>query len=347
MTEQSMRPGIYVDYEISSLKGAVSGKTVGIVAQGIKEGNRVFKAESLEESRNLFGPGVEENPLGLFAALLFAEGVSSVWGIIPEGDGVEQYQRAFDLLLAADGAEMILSDSGEEAFYQYEKTRLLSLGEKKIGKYLILPAQLAESAERAVEIANTMNCERICMAYPKVRYGQMDISQVILAAMLAHADELAGNLNGTVTAGTYEVASLTEEAVNQLIRNGVCVLEGMGNLVTLIRGVTTRIRNEEGEKDLFYRNLSVPMISDRVVLELRTLLLERIQSSPGGETALSTLASLLIGRLEELKEEGLISSYTAPSLRISEEDAGVCMAEVGFTISQWFSQIYLQAHITV
>ncbi len=344
MTE-TMRPGIYVDYQIYPLSSQQQSKTVGVIAQGTGDKNKVLKASSLEEAHRVFGPSGTENPLGTLAEVLFSEGVSAVYGISPNGSSISFYSVAFHNLLQ-EPVDIFITDQTDPLFYNSVKKGLEDLGENAVGKYAVL---LSQSSGAPEELAKTLNYERILLAYPKMtrQDESLDLSSAVLAGMLSVSEEITGNLNGTVSLGNYTVSKLQEDQVNNLLKNGVCVLEQSGSHGELIRGVTTKTQDEDGNADYTYRNLSVPLIADRVVTELKEVLQTRINAAVGGSVALSSLSSLIVCKLEALQEEGILFSYRTPKLSLSEEDQSVCIVEVAFTAAQWFSQIYLTAHISV
>jgi hypothetical protein len=340
-----MRPGIYVDYQIYPLSSQRKSRSVGILAQGTGEKNKILKASSLEEAHRVFGPASEENPMGTLAEVLFREGVSTVYGICPTGSSISLYSVAFRKLLA-EPAEIFITDQTDYLFYNSMKKSLQELGENAVGKYAVL---LTPASGTPQETAKKLNYERILMAYPKIVRAEetLDLSAAVLASMLAVGEEITGNLNGAVSQENYTVEQLSETQIDSLLENGVCVLEQSGSHGELIRGVTTKTQDEDGNADYTYRNLSVLLIADLVVMELKELLMERIHGAAGGSVALESLSSLILCKLEALKEEGILFSYHTPRLSLSEDDRSVCIAEIAFTAAQWFSQIYLTAHISV
>lgn len=342
---QNMRPGIYVDYKIYPLSAQSNSKTVGIIAQGVGEKNKIMKACSLEEAHQLFGPATEENPLGSLAEVLFSEGVSVVYGICPNGTSISFYTVAFHSMLE-EPVEIFITDQTDSMFYNSIKNGLAGLGENAVGKYAVLSGQVTDQPE---ELANKLNSERVLLAYPKTTLQEktLDLSAAVLAGMLSVNQEITGNLNGTVSMGNYIVSKLQESKINSLLENGICVLEQSGNHAELIRGVTTRTKDEEGNAEYTYRNLSIPLIADRVVTELKEILQSRINAATGGNMALSSLSSLIVCKLENLKEEGILFDYHTPKISLLETDQSICVVEVEFTAAQWFSQIYLTAHISV
>ena len=341
-----MRPGVYASYTVTAVSAKNKGRAVTVAAKSPKGTTPVQKVTSFSEAKALFGAAEEGNDLMQWMQAVYDNGSPVVYAKSMEDSGAAAYQSALEELLETE-AYVVCWDKSDSALAEYAAERLAQLAERGTLKLAVCRG---ETENEAVTMAKAVNSARVCLTYPKMTWGSMtaDVAPAVLAAQIAGCEDLGGNLNGALVQGDVQVVNVSsEDSVNALIRSGVCVFEQNGSFAELIRGVTTATMDEQGNADATFRNLSVTMIADVVMEELRALLQTRLLQAKGSKAALDSIASLVVCQLSDLEDQGLLSGYEMPAVYLSEEDSTVCMVEVQFTVLQGIQQVVLNAQIMV
>lgn len=339
---KTMRPGIYTDYTITPVSSGRSGRAVGIAARTTAECEGVQVVTTLSQAKRIFGESSEENVLMQMLTVLFAESSPVVYAAGVTEDTESAYQAAIDALCETD-AYLITLDRKSLTTYQYLRAKL-SVKEEKLGIVTGIEGTAPDV------LANTLNHERVCLAVPEVTApGQTaDLSGILLAVLISGCDEISGNLNGeTVEKALLLSEQYPEEKIESYLTNGICVFEERAGVITLIRGMTTKTKDDAGGSDTAYRNLGIILTIDTVIPALRELLREKLNLLQNNQAGLNTILSLVVCRLDDFVDEGLISEYQMPRISLDAEDSSVCIVEVAFTVRQGISSIYLTAHISI
>jgi hypothetical protein len=338
----SMRPGVYTEYTVTPVFSQSAGKSIGIVAVSDSVPEGIQTVTSLSQASRVFGAVSETNLMMQLIQCVYSITTPIIYAVAISEDTEENYRQGLDLLRTS-GAYLILCGKKSLECYEYVKT-MLSDGLEKIAVLGILPDMEAKT------LANQLNCERICLTCPQVTEtsGQTDLAPAILAAFISQSSNASSNLNGSSVSGNYMISEqFDNETVEQMLTSGVCVFEQDSGVPELIRGMTTRTLDDEGNEDYTYRNLSVIRVLDTVIPSLRDALKGILDSSRGDQTGLNSILSLTVCKLDNFLDEGLIASYEMPVVSLDETDKSVCIVEVAFVISQGISSIYLTAHISV
>ena len=160
-----MRPGIYTDYTLTPLFSGRRGRPVGIAAKTPAACEGIQVIESLSQAKRIFGEESEANRMMQLIAAVYACTSPVIYAVGVQEDTDAAYQEALDLLCAS-GAAVITLDRKSQPVYQYLKGKLPGAGEK-----LGVVAGIPETDP--AELANALNCERMCLAVPELRAGQL------------------------------------------------------------------------------------------------------------------------------------------------------------------------------
>ena len=147
-------------------------------------------------------------------------------------------------------------------------------------------------------------------------------------------------------AGVQGIVSYDDTALDALVRGGVTVLETVGGVTEVLRGVTTRSKTA-GAQDATWRELNTILIVDEVIPGLRTALRSRFARCKNNRTTRAAIRARVVMELESRMRREIIDSYDNLTVKAAEDDPPVCLVEVGFTVTHGLSRIYLTAHITV
>lgn len=342
--KQTMRPGIYTDYTLTPVYRKHKGKSVGIIAQTEKQTDGVQAITSLSQAQRVFGDVSENNRMMQLISVLFALASPIIYAVGLTDDSDSAYHKAIGQLSAGQ-AYLILMDSQKSSLYRYLDDAVNGAGEK-------LGIVTGISGEEPDVTAKSLNSMRMCLAYPVVTVngGSLDVSAAVLAAMISQNADAGTNLNGTSCSGNFTIADAgrpNENQVEQYLSAGVCVLEQQGSELELIRGLTTATIGADSTPDYTYRNLGVVLILDTVIPALRQTLKQRLAYTKNNQVGLNTILSVVICRLDDFVDTGLIHSYDTPNVTLDEDDPTICLVEVGFVVTQGISSIYLTAHISI
>ncbi len=342
---QTMRPGIYTSYTVIPRYPKKQGKAIGIAAKSGKIVQTVQKVTSLDQAKTLFGPMTSQNELLYLLQAAFWCGVPTVYAVSVIADTASEHQKAIGKLIQQKDIYLICAN--QKAGTTYLKNQVQQ--QEQAGRELLI-VTAENTVDSSIQLANQLNHKRILVSYPAIvsEESSTNLSAIILASLISVSQELNNNLNGTSIEQIFQIEqTILEEDINRLLQNGVAVFEQIGGHVELIRGVTTQTIGEDGQPDYTYRDLSVVLILDIVLYELRQLLLERMKRVYNDNASLNSIASLLACKLDELEQSGYLSTYELPRIYRKSDDSTACVADVSFTIRQGISQIYLTAQITI
>jgi len=175
-------------------------------------------------------------------------------------------------------------------------------------------------------------------AQPQAIYGAC-----ALAAAVLSAPSPVSNFDGLALEGLHLPEPLPEDEIQRLIGAGVCVFEQVGDVVELIRAVSTHTRVEGGGSLL--RSLNTVLIIDDVMAGIRGALKGKLSGS--GKVSLESLRDLVAVGLRGKQDDGIIMSFALPRVRPKEGDPSVALVEISFRAAHLLSQIHLTANIRV
>ena len=332
-----IKPGVYTDYTLSQVTTTSSSMVVGIAACG-GDVSGVKRITSLAQAKNFFA---ESEPIVAYIKAFFAHANSTIYAVsVSDGD----YQGAFELLLAEDITLLCTDCTDTETLQALTKT-LTPLAAS--GKAVVVTAGAATAAQ-AVQTAVAVNSERLCLTAPAVTDGGVvNVAPAILAGFVA-ASTLADNLNGALTATAYRTpTSYDDDTLTELMNAGVCVFQQSGSFSELLRGMTTKTYDENGNPDRRFQNISVVFVADSVVRTVQQLLKEKLLENSNGTVTLDSVLALLVCSLEDFVASELLTAYDTPVLWLDEDDLSVCHVSLSFTVRQGIYQVYLHAYVTV
>lgn len=333
--ENSLRPGVYLSYNVKNARARKDGVGIGIVVCGTEQ--KLHSVSDLSEARYDFG---ETLPY-YFIKAIFENADCPITVAETAGNSLEAYKEAYLSLYNNRNIYFVISDNRSAEFLSFVKSEL----EKR--NYGLFVSACSEDSE-PLETAEALNCGRIVLCYPALKEKAFDLSAAVVSSMLIRESEKNQNLWLSTVGGNYELGdSMTETEKNSMLKGGVTVLESGSYGAEVIRAVTTKTKDGEGNPDSSYRNVSVPLTADRVIYSLKELLNQRLSGTGRGKTTLGSIKSLVECYFISKKDEGLISSYDKPEITLSEDDRSVCLISVGFTIFEGIAQIYMNADITI
>lgn len=338
----SMRPGIYTDYTITPAFSKNRGQSIGIAARVKHAVEGIQTITSLSQAQRIFGEEALDNPMMQLIGAVYEATAPTIYAVGVTEDTDEAYLGAVDSLFQSR-AYLLTTDRKSLPVYQKIREKLRESGEK----LAVLPTIPDTPPD---ELAQELNCERICVTYPPVKKNRFteDFSAIGLTALISDRNGEPGSFNGAAYSQNCVLTEEPEEEeVETYLRSGVCVLETSGGSVTLIRGVTTRTHDEAGEPETSYRNLGVILTVDTVLPQLQETLRQKLDLTQNSLVGLNSILSLTVSRLEDFVDAGLLSGYDMPRITLDPDDASVCIVEIGFTVAQGISSIYLTAQITV
>lgn len=344
------RPGVYSDYDASSASSTTGGRSVAAVAGLCPEAESgVTLLTSYAAGAAKYGA---ESPLGQLLKSLYDNGAGVVLACPVKEDSVAAYTAVFEALLAEKRAAFLVCGSTEPEVHAALKSAVVAASEQR-NECIGLCGLSDPTAEELLEAAETLNCERMVLCGPDVRRtadGELlggGMLAAAVAGLLAGQTDPALPLNGASVQGLHAVSRRFDEtALDVLIRGGVTVLETVGGVTEVIRGITSRSKTG-GVPDTTWRELTTILIVDEVIPGLRNALRSRFGRCKNNRTTRAAIRAQVVLELESRLRREIIDSYDQLTVRASEEDPTVCLVEFGFTVTHGLSRIYLTAHITV
>ena len=335
------RPGVYSDYEASTVvSGTGGGQTVGLAAictQG--EAGTVYVLNRYEDAVTAFG---QEENLTELVRLLLLNGAAQVRAV-PAADE-EDYEAAFQLLEAEESVTLVVCDSTDAAVQQSLRQSVSDASEARRERIAVVCGGTGESVDNLVQRAGQLNSERMVLLAPGDGNG-------LLAAAVAGA--IAGESDPAVPLGGAELKGLnsldaqyTDNEIDTLVRGGVTPLERVGGVVSVVRGVTTRTKSGQ-VADATWRELSTIRIVDDVIPTIRNSLRAKFRRSKNTEQSRGAIRSQVILELENKLSREIITGYENVTVQADAENPTVCLVDFSFTVAHGLNQIWLSAHITV
>lgn len=332
-----IKPGVYTSYTLSQTTSTTSSIVAGIVASG--SDTDVQQVTSYAQAKALFGE--ESSVLLAYLKAFFAHASGVVYAMGVSTD----YQTAFTTMLGYP-ISLLCTDCADSDCIATLADTLVTNADKGDAVVAVIGCS---DADAAAAVANAYNCERICLTCPAiVDSDAVDVAPAVLAGLIVDADDVTDNLNGALASTLYHAdQTLDDDTLVALMAAGVCVFQPCGNLTELLRGMTTKTSDEDGNADTRFRNLSVVLIADQVVTQVRTLLEEKLLANSNSATTLDAVLSLIVCTLEDFVEADALTSYETPLVTLDEEDASICHVSLSFTVRQGIYQVYLNAMVSV
>lgn len=340
------RPGVYSDYDTSSVHATASGGCVlGLV-------------------------GFAENPTGLYTVTSAADG-AALGGVLPKllrlmfENGAtkvlvspaatkteEAYKAALELLLMQRSASYCVLDTENEAIQKTMAKTICEAASQK-GECIGLVGMTQPTVNQLLARAANLNCERMVLVGPDVRvegdttWSGGRAAAAALAGILAAETDPAAPVHGSRLAGLTSVShSFTEAEIDQLVRGGVTPLELTGGAIEVIRTVTTRTRTDDVLDDT-YRELNTMRVIDEVIPAIRTALSAKFLRAKNNRVTRNAIRTQVLVELENRVNRQIIDSYGQVTVTPSETDPTCCEVRFPFTVTSGLCRIFLTAHISV
>lgn len=346
MNVQNQRPGVYSQYDITSMYTTpLSLKYAAVVAKAEGgEAGAAYRLKTYSDACETFLPDSEGVFMRSILAVLFESGVSEVLAI-PANSG---YQAALDMLETAENIGAVVCDSQSPADLAALKARVLKNSEER--RECLGFCGIAEPNE-AIAAAVALNCERIVLVCPQVFSRVSGARSVIIAAaalagkMLAMGNA-AINLNGEEFSALTSAEILPEKTIQSLLAAGVTVFENVSGTVECIRALTTRTKTN-GVPDRSLTGINTILITDDVMSSIRISLKKVLRGGRINGSPIDSIRSQVAVVLGEKQNEGLLESFEPPHCYASLSDPAVCVVELSFAVAHVISQIHVTAHILV
>ncbi len=341
---QNMRPGITATYTLNSVVALNNAKGIGIIANSatateLKHINMVSQVESLSSDYQADLIQLINSIYNLVLTDVYIAPIVS--------DSDEDFSTALNMLINQSNVYIIivLGDAFAKADFIKNALNVASLEKKE--KIAVITCPEGTDVNTA---ATSLNHERIMLTYPKITAvdGSTDLSAGILSAFISRNTNPASNLNGEYISGEYVLSQvMSEDEINTAIANGVCVFEQIGTYTELIRGVSTKTRDENGNLNSTYRNISTIILIDSVVPIIRVAIEQRLKFLVNSKSSIDSLATQIVIILSNFKDDGILSDYDNPIINISIDDPSVLEIDLSFTVAQGINRIAITCHITV
>ena len=311
----ALRPGVSITTQYRTYAQSET-YPIALYAKGAKTANGIQFIQTPAQAVAVFGANTDQSPLTRMILLCLEGGARGVWAMNRTTDVQAALETEFTSFLATQG-ELLVTDVEQQTLLAAMKERLEQQG---AGKILFAGGSASPTA------LNSMRCVLAC---PKVRWSEnstVNLAAAAAATLVSQSSRITGG-NGTTMEFSGWVESMTEAQKESNMEQGRSVLELSGGLLTLIRGIDTCTRDELGNTDYRYFNLSTPLILDYVIGQLESYLTPLCL---GGAT-LDGIESLCASKLMQLEQEGYLSAYGAPSAAADETDPSCCRLTVSFT----------------
>ncbi|MFI3312428.1 MAG: phage tail sheath C-terminal domain-containing protein [Eubacteriales bacterium] len=342
------RPGVYSDFDASSVTATGSGtKIVAVIGISEADGG-VYTVTSYNDATTTFGA---DSQLAAMMQLAFANGASTVMAYPVEEDDQDLYTAAATAILATKLASYMVLGTADGDIQKAVLTLVESASSQK-GECIAFVGMEEPTVAELVARAATLNSPRMVLVGADV-YGSGDeplggyMAAAAVAGYLTTQTDPAVPLNGQTLSGFVGVTlQPTDAEYDILCQGGVTALELSDGSVRVIRGITTAT-TAGGVADTTYRELTTMLIIDEVIPAIRTSLQSKFQRAKNNATTRSAIASQVVVELESRVTREIIDSYSDLTVEADTTDPTTCVVEFSMAVTHGLNRIYLTAHITV
>ena len=343
------RPGVYSDYEVSSVYSGIQGAGTVAVAAMDDADARVYTVHSAAEAAEVFDTAGDLYGLAVTA---IQNGAGTVEAYPVQTATTAGYQAAFSALLGRKTARFIVCDS-PEGTVQAALGEALDAAAQEQNECIGLVGMAEPTATQLTQRAALLNRERLVLAGPDCCLtGQTETAggwylAAAMAGFLAAQTDPAAPLNGAELAGIGSISdSYTENQLDTLILGGVTVAESVDGTASVIRAVTTRTTTG-GVADGAWRELSTVLIVDTVIPALRRRLAARFARSRNNAATRSAIRAQVVLELTDRVKREQIERFENLTVETNSQDPTICDVAFDFTVVYGLSRICVTAHITV
>lgn len=340
------RPGVYSDYEASSVHATGSGGSVlGLVGYAQNPAG-LYTVTSAADGAALGGD------LPKMLRLMFENGAAKVLVSPAAAKSAAAYKTALERLLMQREAAYCVFDTDDETI-QLAMAEAICTAASQKGECIGLVGMSSPTVSQLTARASALNCERMVLVGPDVQV-QGDsgwsggwMAAAALAGVLAAETDPAAPVHGSRLAGLTSVShGFTESEIDLLVRGGVTPLELTGGAIEVIRTVTTRTKTD-GAADSTYRELNTMRVIDEVIPAIRTALSARFLRAKNNRVTRNAIRTQVLVELENRVSRQIIDSYGPVTVTPSETDPTCCEVAFPFTVTSGLCRIFLTAHISV
>lgn len=343
------RPGVYSDYDASSVTAAGSSDRV-IALVGMSDADEgIYTLRSYAAGKEAFG---ETSQLGKMVKAAYLNGAGTVLACPVAADTQAAYEAAFALVFEEKKAGFCAVGSAKAEVHEALMEAVEEASGQK-GECIGIVGMASPTLAGLLDRAEDLNSERMVLVGPDV-YMQTEqnavggyLAAAALAGVLADQSDPAMPLNGQVLHGFSGVSKVFNDTeIDSLVRGGVTVLECVGGKVSVMRGITTRTMTGS-EPDSTFRELTTMLIVDDVIPAIRSSLRSKFTRAKNNPVTRNAIRNQVVVELEDRKNRQIIEDYDNLTVSAASDDPTVCLVEFEFTVVHGLNRICLTAHISV
>lgn len=338
------RPGVYSDYEASSiLWGNPTGKTVGLVAKSNLDAGKLYTITRASDAYDIFG---SSGLMGKLCETVLQNGAVKVAAV---SAGTNGYDAAFSIIETLDDICAVVCDSEDVTVHDKLKSSVVSSSENLKERVGIV--SYPETSYSST-LGNHFNCERIMViAQSPIDSNGNTMSSCFLAAafagILSQVADPSTSFNGKTLNYVSELSNkLTEDEVDEYIEAGITPFETVLNQVEVIRAVSSRT-STDNVSDYTFKDFNTVLIIDYVISGIRKTLVSLLDGAKNNAVTRSAISTQVSIELEKYKSQNIINGYDQPKVTQDPDDQSICIVEIKFEVARGMNQIYITADVRV
>ena len=343
------RPGVYSDYDASSIVAVGTAQRVIALIGTSSAAAGVYTLTSYAGAQDVFGA---DSQLGKMLKLAYQNGAGTVLAYPVAEDSAAAYSPAVSAILAEKRPSLCVLGSALEAVQTAFCTALSGAAQQK-GECIGFCGMGAATAAQLGARAQKLNCERVVFVGPQVYAAGETAAQDGCMAAAALAGALAAERDPALPLSGLELQGLTgvtavysDTEYDALVAAGVTALECEGGRVQVIRALTTRSKTG-GSADKTYRELTTMLILDELIPAIRTALRTKFAHAKNNVLTRKAIRNQVVLELAERVEREIIEGYDKLTVTAAQDDRTTCVVEFEFTVVQGLNRILLTAHMNV
>lgn len=309
------------------LVGQVSGTPTATVKP-----NTVFSIIGTNDAGEKFGA---DSIMVKAVKVLIQNGVDTIYGAIvdstvaTDGTIANNYADALNASLGEASIKCIVIDNSDATVVAELKTHLAMAEAEDLFRYSVIAAS-AESDDKVIEFADSINDSRIFVVGPTFTDGIATVNPVLVSAgvtgaIMTETDDPALPMNGVVVHGIGNVnKTMLESTRNLYASNGVTALFNNGGSPTIHRLVTSYTT------DAIWQEGTTRFIADYVLENIENTLRSNYQRTKNVARILDSIKTTVQGLLENFEALEIIEEFDPSTLTVVKDPTDMYGAVVDY-----------------
>ena len=352
-------PGVYSEIDASAAVSSPGNtqNVIGIVAKGdTGTDNQAYAPASFNDAEARYGKGTN---IANLMEIAMRNGASKFIIVKVAEDGGTPgeflYEDALAVLALEEAVNIVLTDIEDSTGHEILKAHCLEASANRKERIAIIGNAVSADMSSVNTGAGTLNSGRVFSVYPNPLDASGDeISGIYAAAALA--GQIAAETDPSMPMTNVELKGffglskkLTDDEMNTMILAGVIPLESNNGKITVVRAVSTYTKDEEGNNDITWQELTTTTISDFIFKDLRSRLSKKYGRAKQNQKTRDALKSEMMSGLFDYERLEYLEEVQANDASVAVNPANPTRNDIRFkyNVVTPLNVIHLTGHLVL